>query len=268
MILYNMAMSFYTKLQSSIRRNNSLLCVGLDPKQKPLFSFCKKIIDQTGDLVCAYKPNSAFFEAHGDLGIRELKKTIAYIQKKFPTVQVILDAKRGDIGSTNEGYISYAFDYLHADAITIHPYLGKDANQGYLSRKDKGVIVLCKTSNEGSDEFQNQSMKNGKPLYATVAKNVAQKWNAQQNCLLVVGATYPTELKMVRRIVGDEMFILVPGIGAQGGDLKATLKAGLNAKKNGLIINSARGIIFAKNPRDEAMKLRDAINSFRTSAHR
>lgn len=256
-------MTFQKKLASSIRKNNSLLCVGLDPKQKPLFSFCKKIIDQTGDLVCAYKPNSAFFEAHGDLGIRELKKTIAYIQKKFPAVPVILDAKRGDIGSTNEGYISYAFDYLCADAITIHPYLGKEANQGYLDRKDKGIVVLCKTSNQGSDEFQSQVMKNGKPLYTVVAKNIARTWNIHNNCLLVVGATYPTELKIVRNVIGDDMFILVPGIGAQGGDLHATLKSGLNSRRSGLIINSARAIIFAKNPREEAVKLRDAINDLR-----
>ncbi len=261
-------MTFQKKLQTAIKRNNSLLCVGLDPQQKPLFSFCKKIIDQTGDLVCAYKPNSAFFEAHGDLGIRELRKTIAYIHTKFPSVPVILDAKRGDIGSTNTGYITLAFTFLNADAITIHPYLGQEANQGYLDQKEKGIIILCKTSNTGSAEFQNQEMKSKRPLYSVVAKRVATKWNKNRNCLLVVGATYPTELKTVRRIVGDDMFILVPGIGAQGGDLKATLKAGLNTKKSGLIVNSARGIIFAKNPRDEAVKLRDAINSYRSKALR
>lgn len=256
-------MIFNHKLRKAQESHNSLLCVGLDPQKKPLFSFCKNIIDQTHDLVCAYKPNSAFFERFGAKGVEELKKTIEYIRKKYPNIPVILDFKRGDIGSTNEGYIAYAFEYLKADAVTIHPYLGQEAIQNFLNHTDKGIIILCKTSNTGSDEFQNLILPNKKTIYKQVARQVSTKWNRNNNCLLVVGATYPKELKDIRKIVGDDLNLLIPGIGAQGGDLVGTLKAGLNTKKRGLIINSSRGIIYAKNPREEAMKLRDEINKYR-----
>ncbi|MFZ1549611.1 MAG: orotidine-5'-phosphate decarboxylase [Microgenomates group bacterium] len=256
-------MIFAQKLKTVQKSNNSLLCVGLDPQTKSLFLFCKKIIDQTYDLVCAYKPNSAFFEGYGATGVEELKKVINYIHKKHPLIPVILDFKRGDIGSTNEGYIKYAFEYLKADAVTIHPYLGQEAVQNFLDYKDKGIIILCKTSNPGSNEFQNLTLPNKRTIYKQVARQVSAKWNRNNNCLLVVGATYPKELKDVRKIVGDDMDILIPGIGAQGGDLIGTLKAGLNKVKRGLIINSSRGIMYAKNPREEALKLREEINKYR-----
>jgi orotidine-5'-phosphate decarboxylase len=272
-------MSFQTKLDTVINKNNSLVCVGLDSaieklpdaiKQKanPQFEFNKAIIDTTHNLVCAYKPNSAFYEALGEQGIAALKMTCDYINAIYPDIPIILDAKRADIGNTNNGYTQFAYDYLKADAITLNPYLGREALEPFLQRGDKGSIILCKTSNPGSGEIQNQII-NGEPLYKLIAKKVAAEWNSLNNCLLVVGATYPEELADVRKIVG-EMSLLIPGVGAQGGDIERTVKAGLNSKKQGLIISSSRGIIFAsceadfaEKAREETLKLRDEINKYR-----
>lgn len=269
-------MTFHQKLNAVIQKNNSLVCVGLDSDVKKLpaavngdqFIFNKAIIDATHDLVCAYKPNSAFYEGAGSLGFEQLKKTCDYIRQTFPEVVIILDAKRADIGNTNEGYLQYAFDYLGADAITLHPYLGSEALKPFLARVDKGAIILCRTSNPGAAEFQDV-LVDGKPLYQRVAENVSQKWNTNGNCLLVVGATYPQELAAVRKITGNMTF-LVPGIGAQGGDLEKTMKNGLNSQKAGMIINSARGIIyassgpdFAERARAETETLKTQINSYR-----
>lgn len=251
-------MTFQKKLDAIVKKNNSLVCVGLDNGD---VTFNKKIIDATHDLVCAYKPNTAFYEQRGFHGIEALKMTCDYIHKKYPEIIIIIDAKRADIGSTNEGYVKFIFDYLGADAVTLHPYLGKEALAPFLERKDKGCIILCRTSNAGAGEFQDLKM-GSKPLYKIVAKKVVKDWNKNKNCMLVVGATYPKELKEVRKIAGDMTF-LVPGIGAQGGDVEKTVKAGLNSKKAGMIINSSRGIIFAQNPREEAMKLRTEINKYR-----
>jgi len=269
-------MTFQQKLDKIVKKNKSLVCVGLDSDiarlrpalggtsarqgKLPQFEFNKAIIKATADLVCAYKPNSAFYENRGAEGITELKMTCDFLKKNYPEIPIILDAKRADIGSTNKGYIKYAYDYLGVDAITVHPYLGREALQPFLDLKDKACIILCRTSNPGAGEFQDLSIA-GKPLYKIVAKKVVKEWNKNNNCMLVVGATYPAELAEVRKIVGD-MTLLVPGIGAQGGDLEATLRAGLNSKKQGLMINSSRGIIFAENPRVEAEKLRNDINKF------
>lgn len=305
-------MTFQQKLDKIIKKNNSLLCIGLDSsvsklpskyktKDYPQFAFNKWIIEQTYDKVCAYKPNTAFYEAEGADGIKELEMTCHYLVKYYPNIPIILDAKRGDIGSSNKGYIQFAFEYLGADAITLHPYLGKEALQPFLDQKEKGCIILCRTSNPGAGEFQNLSChselarlakrdsesrdkKTGfpippdlpgrqtgagrrvwddnVPLYAHIASKVTKEWNSNGNCLLVVGATYPKELSEIRQIVGD-MTLLIPGIGAQGGDLKATLRAGLDKKGKGIIINSSRGIIFSKNPGSEAEKLKEEINKFR-----
>ena len=270
-------MTFQEKLDRIVKKNKSLVCVGLDSDVTRLrqdfgeakqFSFNKTIIEATHDLVCSYKLNTAFYESIGYEGVNALKDTCDYLKEKYPEIPIIIDAKRGYIGNTNNGYVQFIFTYLGADAVTVHPYLGEEAIRPFLDLKDKGIIILCKTSNVGSGEFQNlqvQSLsrhdrsKIVKPLYQIVAENVAKKWNKNKNCMLVVGATYPDELKEVRKIVGD-MTLLVPGIGAQGGDLEATLKVGLNSKKQGVMINSSRGIIFAENPRDEAMKLRNSIN--------
>ena len=226
--------------------------MGLDQGE---FEFNKKIIDQTHDLVCAYKPNFAFYEALGIKGWENLKKTVEYIQRYHSGVVTIADAKRADIGNTNLGYVTAIFDEMKFDAVTVNPYFGCEALQPFLDRVDKGIIILCRTSNPGAGEFQDG-------LWQNVAENVANKWNTNNNCLLVVGATYPKELKQVRQIVG-EMTLLVPGIGAQGGDIAKTVKAGLNNQRAGMIINSSRGIIFAENPRLEAQKLREEINKYR-----
>lgn len=272
-------MNIVKKLHKRVDTVNSLVCIGLDSditkissnirgEKYPQFLFNKAIIDATHDLVCAYKPNSAFYEARGENGMRELKMTFEYINKKHPNIVTILDAKRADIGSTNLGYINHMFDYLGSDSATLHPYLGKEALQPFLNRKDKASIILCRTSNPGAGEFQDLLINN-EPLYIHIAALVSQTWNDNNNCMLVVGATYPEEMKKVRLIAGDIPF-LVPGIGAQGGDIEKVVKAGMDSKKRGLIINSSRGIIFAakgydfaQKAREEALKLKDEINKYR-----
>ena len=241
-----MLKNFIDKLAAKWKEGK-FVCVGLD---KGEFEFDKKIIDQTHDLVCAYKPNAAFYKEGS------LYKTVNYIKKNHPDIAIILDAKRGDIGNTNEAYVKAIFDDLKVDAVTVHPYLGKESLQPFLDKKDKGIFVLVKTSNPGAGEFQDLEV-DGKPLYQVIAEHV-KAWNTNGNCALVVGATYPKELKMVREIVGD-MPILVPGIGTQRGDLEKTLNYGLNSKKQGLIISSSRGIIFAEKPREATLKLHQGI---------
>lgn len=229
-----------------------------------IVDFNRAIVSHTCDLVCAYKPNFAFYEALGGNGLLALEQTIDHIHRIAPTVPVILDAKRADIGNTNIGSVTGAFDLLRADAITVHPYLGAEALKPFLDRDDKGVFVLCRTSNPGAGEFQDLQV-DSKPLYQHVAQHVADGWNANGNCGLVVGATYPDELRQVRAIVGD-MPILIPGVGAQGGDLEKTIAAGKNSRSQGMIINSSRGIIFASSGDDfaeaarrETLKLHEAI---------
>lgn len=228
--------------------------------------FNQHIVDTTHDLVCAYKINSAFYERFGVEGMEALRRTIAYIQKRAPDVPVILDAKRADIENTNLGYTEAAFKHLCADAITVHPYLGQEALQPFLANKDKGIFVLCRTSNKGAGEFQDLLCE-GMPVYQHVAKKVASSWNAENNnCGLVVGATYPTELRLIRALV-DDLPILIPGIGAQGGNLEETVAAGKDSRGQGMIINSSRGIIFASSGEDfakaarrETQKLHDSIS--------
>lgn len=246
------------------------VCVGLDcdfeklpdivkkdstPKDA-LLNFNQAIVDATADLVCSFKLNSAFYEAEGVLGWEALEKTCSYIANNYPDIPIILDAKRADIGNTNLGYVKMAFEDLKVDAITVNPYLGKEALQPFLDFKDKGIIVLVKTSNSGAGEFQDLEV-NGKPLYQIVAEHVKKDWNKNGNCAVVVGATYPEELANVRKIVGD-MPILVPGVGTQGGNLKETIKNGLDSKNQGLIISSSRGIIFASSKDNFADKAREA----------
>lgn len=258
-------MSFLDQLNSAIDKNNSLVCVGLDPDADKingsLFEFNKSIIDTTHDLVCAYKPNSAFYEALGADGIKQLKETCDYIKQNYPDIPIILDFKRGDIGNTNTKYAQFAFDYLGVHAVTLQPYQGIQELEPYFAYKDKAAFVWVKGSNEGSKEFQNLET-GGKPLYEQVTHTVI---NADQaNAMLIVGATYPEELQKIRQIAGDEMTFLVPGVGAQGGDIEATLKAGLNGSGKGLIINSSRAIIYAENPRQIADDLNNQINKHRS----
>ena len=270
------SIKFSERIESAVRKNNSLVCVGLDPdaNQMPshvsnVVEFNKAIIDATKDQVCAYKPNSAFYESLGVPGIEHLKETCDYIKETAPDIPIILDYKRADIGNTNQGYISHAFDYLNADAVTVHPYMGGEALKPFLARSEKGIIVLCRTSNPGAGEFQDLQVGD-KKVYQIVAEKVKNDWNANGNCALVVGATYPEELAEIRLLVGDDMPILVPGIGAQGGDIEKTVRAGINKKGEGIIVNSARGIIYASQRQDFAeaarqatIDLRDKINGFR-----
>lgn len=274
-------MDFKHKLYAAQAKNNSLLCVGLDPdlelmpasvtsQPNSLLAFCIGIIETTADLVCAYKPNSAFFEARGAEGISALKEVSDYLSKNYPDIPLILDCKRGDIGSTNEKYAEFAFDYIGADAITAQPYQGQEALQAFFDRKDKGIIVLCRTSNKGSAEIQDLEV-DGRRLYLKVADDLAKTWNSNGNCLLVVGATFPEQIAEVRALVGDEIDFLIPGVGAQGGNIEATVKAGRNAQGTGMIINSTRDIIYASSGEDwadaartRAQATRDEINKYRS----
>ncbi len=273
--------TFISKLEQCWQQGN-FVCVGLDSDydripakvksrgfvEEALFVFNRDIIDATHDLVCAYKPNAAFYEAQGDAGFRALTRTVRYMRETYPRIPVILDAKRADIGSTNLGYVQAAFDIIGVDAITIHPYLGKEALAPFLARKEKGIIVLAKTSNPGAGEFQDLLVGDSRePLYQVVARNVAHVWNTNGNCALVVGATYPAELEKVRAIVGD-MPILIPGIGAQGGEVAATVSAGKDDRGWGMIINSSRSIIFASKENDFAQAARKATEQLRAEINR
>lgn len=259
-----MLQKFLDKLTAKWKEGK-FVCVGLDsdlskiPQNLTQFEFNKLIIDQTADLVCAYKFQSAFYEAEGVDGLKALKDSINYLAKNYPDIPTILDAKRGDIGNTNEAYAKAIFDNLGFDALTVHPYLGGESLQPFLDRIDKGIIVLVKTSNPGASELQDLNVGSSQlPLYQVVAQKVANDWNKNGNCAVVVGATYPKELKKVREIIGD-MPILIPGVGTQGGDVRQTVQAGLNSKREGIIISSSRAIIFADNPRAATLKLHEEI---------
>lgn len=259
-------------------RQSKTICIGLDPdyekipssvkkisktKTEAILNFNKSIIDATKHIAAIFKPNSAFYEMHGKEGIQALKSTVQYIKNSYPDIPVLLDAKRADIGNTNKGYKTFAFDYLKVDAITLHPYLGEDALKPFLKCKDKGLFILVKTSNPGASEFQDQILSDGKPLYQHVAKNITRKWNKNDNCCVVVGATYPKELSKVREIVGG-MPILIPGIGAQGGDLKKAVQAGVHKKKTSILLNSSRGILYASSKSDytkHAKKAADKLHN-------
>lgn len=280
-------MNFLRKLKNAILKNNSLLCVGLDtdiekiPKHfltrsDPVFGFNRNIIEETADLVCCYKANIAFYSAQGINGLNSLIKTATHIHK-HSNLPFILDAKRGDIGNTAEKYAEEVFDVIGADAVTVNPYLGFDAIEPFLKRREKGIIILCRTSNPGALDFQNTEVpiefhlggeneatprEKTEPLYLRVAKKIVD-WNKKyKNCLMVVGATWPEELKKIRAIAPN-MFFLVPGIGTQGGDLEQTLKYGLTKQNSDLIIHSSRSIIYNNHPKLAAEKLRDEINKIK-----
>ncbi|HLH63394.1 MAG TPA: orotidine-5'-phosphate decarboxylase [Ktedonobacteraceae bacterium] len=273
--------TFIAKLKYCWKQDN-FICVGLDSAyeqlpakiksnravEEAIFAFNREIIDATHDLVCAYKPNAAFYEAQGREGFQALIHTVHYIRESYHHIPVILDAKRADIGSTNVGYVEAAFDLIGVDAITVHPYLGKEALAPFLARKEKGIIVLVKTSNSGAGEFQDLPVGDSQePLYQVVARHVAQTWNAGGNCAVVVGATYPAELRKVRSIIGD-MPILIPGIGAQGGEVAATVDAGKDSRGWGMIISSSRGIIFASKDDNFAQAARKATEELRAQINR
>jgi orotidine-5'-phosphate decarboxylase len=268
-------MKFIEKLERAMQRNNSLLCVGLDtdPKRMPegisVADFNKAIIEATSDLVCAFKPNLAFYETLGDEGWDALKKTLQHIPAEIP---VIADAKRGDIGNTAVAYARAIFDIYGFDASTVNPYLGFDSVEPFISYQDKGVLILCRTSNAGSTDFQELLCQYGdgyRPLYEIVALK-ASTWNTHGNIGLVIGATYPEELDTIRR-QHPHLPLLVPGVGAQGGNLSLVVRYGTDANGRGMIINSSRQILYASTGKDfnsaarqTASALRDEINQHRS----
>ncbi len=275
-------MSFINALKQRWQHANTLVCVGLDPEPQKfpsvfandsdaVFNFCRDIADATAEYACAFKPQIAHFAA---LGAEDaLQRLIAHLHAAHPEIPVILDSKRGDIGSTAAHYASEAFDRYAADAVTVNPYLGRDSLQPFLDRADKGVVILCRTSNPGAGDLQDvqviDTVGNQRPLYQCVAEKIANEWNGNSNCALVVGATWPQQLHEVRAIVGDLPF-LVPGVGAQGGDVEAVV---MNAKTHdgtGLMISSSRAILYASNndnyaeaAAQAARTLRDEINRYR-----
>jgi orotidine-5'-phosphate decarboxylase len=270
-------MTFNEKINNIWKKNNSLVCVGLDPDmakmpecvkgcEYPIFEFNKAIVDATHDLVCAYKPQAAYYA--GQDADDQLKMTIDYILENYPEVPVILDVKRGDIGSTAQMYAKEAFERYNADAVTVNPYMGLDTLKPFIDYNDRGVIILCRTSNPSSCELQ-ELVSGGKMVFEHVAELARDKWNYNNNVLLVIGATFPEELGKVRALCPDMPF-LVPGVGAQGGDVKKVIENGATADGVGLIINSSRGIIyadktenFAQASREAAKQLRDMINQYR-----
>src|SRR5215469_5775132 len=265
---------FIAQLERSWDSSDSLVCVGLDPEierfpeqiadqASPIFQFNRAIIDATADLVCAYKPQFAHYAAYE--AEDQLERTIDYIHRSYPGIPVILDSKRGDVGNTAERYAIEAFERYHADAVTVSPYLGGDSLEPFLKFEDKGVIILCRTSNPGASEVQDLEVE-GRKLFHLIAELASRRWNSRGNCLLVVGATYPRELAEVREIVGNMPF-LVPGVGAQGGDVAQAVQNGQTAAGSGLIISSSRGILYASSgenfasaAREATQRLRDQIN--------
>lgn len=252
--------------------SQSMLCVGLDPvlsqlparfrsESHPLFSFCRFVIDQTAESCCAFKPNTAFFEAHGTHGWQQLALVFDHLRTQHAGHFTVCDAKRADIGSTNQGYVQAVFEELGADAITLHPYLGREALTPFLQRAEKASVLLCRTSNPGAGELQDMACE-GKPLWQHVAEHVSRDWNTHGNCMLVVGATWPAEMEQIRA-TAPELTFLVPGIGAQGGDIDAVVRAGLRADGKGLLLSSSRAIAASPDPAAAARTARDAMERAR-----
>lgn len=275
-------MEFMQALRQRWQQADSLVCVGLDPEPAKfpaqfandpdaVFAFCRTIADATAEFTCAFKPQIAHFSA---LGAEDaLQRLIAHIHAAHPGIPVILDSKRGDIGSTARHYASEAFDRYGADAVTVNPYLGRDSLQPFLDRADRGVIILCRTSNPSATDLQDLAVQasdgSTRPLYQHLAEMVARDWNGNGNCALVVGATWPQQLREVRAIVGD-MPVLVPGVGAQGGDVEAVVTNAMTADGGGLVVSSSRAILYASADDDfaeaagaAARSLRDEINRHR-----
>lgn len=275
-------MTFTEQLQNAWAQQNSLLTLGLDPDPRrfpphlqhsktAIFDFCTGIVDACAPYVSAFKPQIAYFAS--SQAESQLETLCAYIKDKYPNLPIILDAKRGDIGSTARHYAIEAFVRYGADAVTVNPYMGTDSIEPYFEWPDKGVIILCRTSNPGGSDLQFMTLADGTPLYLHVAKLAAKKWNTHGQCGLVVGATFPNEIAKVREVVGD-MPLLVPGIGAQGGDIPATVKAGLTTQGTGMMINSSRAILYASAKEDwqqaaaqVAQSTRDAINAARAAIY-
>ncbi|RCX09187.1 orotidine-5'-phosphate decarboxylase [Extensimonas vulgaris] len=273
-------MDFLELLRTATAQNDSMLCVGLDPDPerfpgawrgdaRKMYDFCAAIVDHTADLVCAFKPQIAYFAAHG--AEEQLERLLQHIRCHAPQVPVILDAKRGDIGATAEQYAKEAFERYGADAVTLSPFMGFDSVAPYLDYPGKGAFLLCRTSNPGGDDLQNQRLASvpGEPLlYEHIARLAQGPWNRNGQLGLVVGATYPAEIERVRALA-PTLPLLIPGVGAQGGDAAATVRAGLRAE-GPIIVNSSRAILYASTKenfaaaaRAEALRTRDALNAAR-----
>lgn len=274
-------MKFTEKLSAAWRSNNSLLMVGLDPdinrfpeecrqSKTAIYDFCTSIVDATAPYACGFKPQIAYFASQR--AEEQLAGICEYIKKHYPHLPIVLDSKRGDIGTTAEHYAKEAFERYRADAVTVNPYMGADSIEPYLAWEDKGVIILCRTSNHGGSDLQFATLEDGTPLYLHVARLVAEKWNRTGQCGLVVGATFPEEIAKVRQVIGADMPLLIPGIGAQGGDIQNTVVAGCNAVGEGILINSSRSILYASAGTDwreaaaqMAINIRNEINEARHS---
>jgi orotidine-5'-phosphate decarboxylase len=263
-------MTFIEQLRNAWTKNDSLVCVGLDPEierlppsiaaePSPIFQFNKAIIDATADLVCAYKPQFAHYAAYE--AEDQLERTIEYIHRTYPAIPVILDSKRGDVGNTAERYALEAFERYAADAVTVNPYLGGDSLEPFLKHENKGVVILCRTSNPGARDVQDLQI-GARRLYHVIAEMVAQRWNTRGNCMMVVGATYPRELAEIREIAGDIPF-LVPGVGAQGGDVAQAVQNGRTRDGTGLVISSSRAILYASSGTDFTTAARKATATLR-----
>ncbi len=283
------AATFADRLAASIARSDSLACVGLDPpgslltesspkdKAQLLAAWGVDLIRQTHPYVCAFKPNLAFYEAYGSAGILALEATLRYLDENHPEIITIGDAKRGDIGSTSQAHASFLLDHLNFDAVTLNPYLGFDTLKPFLERADKGSIVVCRTSNPTADDFQllgvggmdgetgSAPADRPRPLWQHILHIAAAEWNQNNNCLAVIGATRPDDLRTARQIAGEHFFFLVPGVGAQGADLGKAVAAGVNQARAGIIVNSSRSIAESPSPAKAAATLRDNINRARGS---
>lgn len=261
--------SFRARLQETARKNDSWVCVGLDPDADRLprvgsmadefRTFLLDVIDRTKDSVCAFKPNSAFFEALGPGGHEVLSDVVAHARRYAP---VILDAKRADIGNTAKAYATWAFDQLQADAITAHPYMGRDSVEPFFARAERGVFLLARTSNPGAADLQSLKLATGEPLYEHVVQ-LARQWDHERNVGLVAGATAPDELRRIRHLAGPDMLLLIPGVGAQGGSPEHAIRFGANAFGDNAIVTASRSILYSSDPGKAAAELRDELNKHR-----
>jgi orotidine-5'-phosphate decarboxylase len=266
---------FLDRLRDAQAHAGACLCVGLDPDADRLphllraapppeafAAFLTDIVRATAPFACAYKPNAAFFEAYGSAGAAALEAAVRAVRRHAPHALVVLDGKRGDIGNTAKAYARWAYDSLEADAVTVNPYMGRDSTEAFFERADRGVFVLARTSNPGAADLQSMKLADGRFVYEHVV-GLAKDWNAHGNVGLVAGATYPDELRRIRKLAGPDMLLLIPGVGAQGGSAEHAIRFGGNEWGDNAIVNSSRGILYSPDPAQAAASLRDELNKHR-----